>query len=40
MIYCGVEQQSARQAHNLEIEGAIPSPASNFTNDQGTAVYD
>lgn len=27
---CRVEQRSARQAHNLKVEGSNPSPATNF----------
>ena len=27
MRYCGMEQRLACQAHNLEVEGSSPSPA-------------
>ena len=30
MIYCGVEQWPARWAHNPEVEGSNPSPATIY----------
>lgn len=40
MIYCGVEQWSARKPHKLQVAGSSPAPATNFTPGWASARED